>query len=252
MNVLVVAPKTDLVYVENEVQSVVNLLGARVLRGHVTLPDLLERLQSRRWDVIWFTTHGSKDGILLSDGVAQTSLLIPLINSSGATLVVVNTCSSLQVAMAISAQLSVELICTIDEVPDRTAFVNGATLAFHLANGLSPERAWGACGINLEHPLLWLPSSSHDANPIIPLPAPVVDKVSGELTRIIALIDGDPKWNVTGIIPTINLLVEQLEGVKRSLIFLRAAFVLLLLIILFTMATTIYIIQVILPGIPHL
>lgn len=143
MKVLLVAPHTNLLYAEEEVQSLLSIkegIDIIPLIGNVTHTDLLREIE-QEYDVLWLCTHGSEDGILLSDGILQSSLLVALVREKF-QLIVLNTCVSFKVAQMIQNETSAEVIATIVEVPDLEAFQTGTIFARELAKAGSIEKAY--------------------------------------------------------------------------------------------------------------
>lgn len=135
-------PVSDLEYGMDEVMQIVNLLGARLLSGkQATIHGLLDIL-AQGWDGIWLVTHAEEEGWYLSDGIVNASETTTLIRSSGTMLLVMNTCSSYEVAYKVSKELGTPVICTVQEVPDRQAFITGVIFAQKLATGLDYETAY--------------------------------------------------------------------------------------------------------------
>ena len=117
-----------------EVEAVVNSgLSVKLLQSNVSQRDLVSELSTPgRYDIIWFATHGDANGILLTNEVLSPSAVISLIRGSGARLVFLNTCSSVSTASAIQNEASVDVICTITDVPDVEAYRTGAQFAAKL------------------------------------------------------------------------------------------------------------------------
>ncbi len=129
MRVLLVAPRTGLLLVEEEVEDITRSgLTVDLMLGSVTSLDLIRRLKQREYDVLWLATHGDKDGVLLSDGLFSASELVPQVRDRF-SLVVLNSCSSLAVAQLLQEEANVSVICTLLEVPDRQAYQTGSRLA---------------------------------------------------------------------------------------------------------------------------
>lgn len=136
-------PIKDLEYGMDEVMQIVNLLDAKLLSGkQATIHGLLDIL-AQGWDGIWIISHAEEEGWYLSDGIVNASETTALIRSSGTILLVMNTCSSYEVARKVSKELEVPVICTIKEVPDRQAFITGVIFAQKLASGFDYETAYG-------------------------------------------------------------------------------------------------------------
>lgn len=132
MRVLLVAPRTDLLYADAEVQRVLRSgLDVIPVLGSVRHDDLIDELASN-YDVLWLCTHGTKAGVLLSDGMLTASELAQLVRGRF-ELVVINTCDSIDTAQMIQNETDAEIIATICDVPDTTAFVTGTLFARALA-----------------------------------------------------------------------------------------------------------------------
>lgn len=156
-SVFLVAPDTDLALAKEEVQSILRSgLAVTPLIGEVTHTELVrETIALPPTDVTWYCTHGNEEGILLSDGIMSTSLLVPLIRDRF-RIVVLNTCSSIQVAQALQNETGAIIIATIADVPDREAFQTGSLLASSLAIYGDINRAYQAAkpGSNRTYVLL--------------------------------------------------------------------------------------------------
>lgn len=140
--ILLVAPRTDLEYVDEEIKRVVNFLRPRVLLGVVTLSQVVDELQNYPIDIVWFASHGTEQGITLSDGHLTATMLAQLLKNTPPKLVFVNTCSSLPIIMELHDAVGCMVIGTICDVPDREAFVTGSALARALGQGMDPTEAY--------------------------------------------------------------------------------------------------------------
>lgn len=136
----------------DEVTQLVNLLGAELLSGeNATIYNFLEKL-NQEWDIIWLVTHGVPEGWFLYDGIVNPSETTAFIRAAATQLLVMNTCQSFEVANEIAGELGIALLCTIAEVPDRTAFIAGALFARQLASGLDYVEAWERSKPGQKHP----------------------------------------------------------------------------------------------------
>lgn len=139
--VALIAPDTDAEAVQREVRAVSAALPTSPLTGNVMVLDVIHLLQ-RPWNVVWLATHGTNEGVQLSDGIMNTAMLIQLVRSCGASLVVMNTCESETAALHISRQTQASVIATIGPVGDSAALVTGSLLATNLATGMPPRDAF--------------------------------------------------------------------------------------------------------------
>jgi len=142
MNVLLVAPESELNFARPEVQDVINALSPRVLLGpDATSSNLIDNLHPGL-DMLWFMAHGSRDGIKLYDGFFSTSELTQQLRSLDGLALFINSCSSLGIAIDIHDEIRMPIICTITEVKVKVAYRTGAALARHLAAGKTLYEAY--------------------------------------------------------------------------------------------------------------
>lgn len=147
ISVLLIAPSKSpdlaaLPWVDAEIQSIVNSgLNIRLERD-VTERTLLELLSSKDYNIIWFATHGDKDGVYLSDGLVSVGALASMLKSCSASYVVLNTCDSVHIAASISEETGMDVICTVSGIEDRTAWRTAALFATNLARGATVYAAY--------------------------------------------------------------------------------------------------------------
>lgn len=142
MNVLLVAPDMGLVGAVAEVRAVSIALHPVVLNGNVTRKDLLDALAGHVWDIIWFATHGTPEGILLTDGPVPIADLTAIARNSGASLIVLNSCSSRYIGLELHYELGIDVVTTEARADDLTAYQTGTFMARNLAAGMSIEDAF--------------------------------------------------------------------------------------------------------------
>lgn len=246
---LVVAPNTDLPHSDAEVMEVANALHAEVLIGDtVTAPALQKALRTPRKGV-WFITHGDMAGIMLSDGLLPTSLLLPMLEAANPEIVYLNTCKSVHVGLALQNRLHCAFIANLQEVPDQEAFVSGTAIAHYISQGRSYRAAYNAARPGSNTNLIYLAENIDDAmtNPLPPktnggsrtngdLEQIRIDlsRMSIDVQRLIVLIDGDPKWNQTGLIATVREIDRKTDLLEsRQLLFNIIAVVVATLLIIF-------------------
>lgn len=219
---LAVEPKTNLPLVADEVQQVINLLGAKVLRGEqANIHGLLEIL-SGDFDILWFATHGDDKGVYLNDGILNVSEITALVRSTGASLVVLNTCSSRSVALSIYDELKIPLVATIKAVPDRSAFITGTLFARKLAAGLPFREAYEAAKPGQNSTYTFIPEEQTTYYPyegglklMPPAPERRYDNDLATLLetvrRLEILVRGDSTYAVEGLVPTVKSLEDRVE-----------------------------------------
>jgi hypothetical protein len=220
---LVVAPKTDLLLVDDEVQQVVNLLGAKLLQGSQANIHGLLAILAEPYDIVWFATHGDERGVYLSDGILNTAELTALARSSSTQLLVLNTCSSRPVALSIYDELRIQLVCTLRPIPDRSAFITGTIFARKIAGGETFREAYLSAKPGQNNTYLFLPEDGTE----MPAPRPQnletdIYQLAALVRRLEILVSGSPDYNVNGLVPTVNMLVDKVDALKADFLVLRA------------------------------
>lgn len=143
MDVLLIAPEhVELESVEEEVRAISRFLRPYALRGAVTRGDVLDAVISQSWDGIWFATHGDADGILLSGDKLTTAELIAQVRNSGATWIVLNTCSSESIGRELLHETGCTVVTTLAPIADTMAYQTGVLMARNLAQGLDIAAAY--------------------------------------------------------------------------------------------------------------
>ena len=139
MNILIVAPSSDSAA---EAQDLALILGAVLVNGYVTRQRLLDAIDARRVDILWFVAHGDPRGVSLSNEHMSTADLTAVVRASGASLMVLNTCSSEDVAYRLHYELDVSVLATIADVGEPSAYQTGVLFARQLAAGASVADAF--------------------------------------------------------------------------------------------------------------
>lgn len=209
MKVLLIAPRTNLVYGDEEVQAIMRSgLEVTPLLGNVTHNDVLREVE-KAYDVLWLCTHGSNDGVLLSDGLLQTSLLVALVREKF-KLIFLNTCKSYEVAQMIQNETSAEVIATIIEVPDREAFQTGAIFARELAQVANVEKAYyrSRPGNNRTYIRLAGRTVMYDQN------SKGVEHVVSELQMAVF---GNPKVNFSGMMNELREIRKIVDDMAQKM-----------------------------------
>lgn len=221
---LVVAPKTDLLFVDDEVQQVINLMEGKVLQGSQANIHGLLHILDEPFDILWFATHGDEKGVYLSDGILSTSEITTLARSAGVQLVVLNTCSSRAIALGIYDELRIRLVCTLKKVPDRAAFITATVFARKIKQGLSFRQAFEAAKPGQNTTYLFLPEKETSMPP--------VDKkrvVEDDMSSLVVLVNrlyeivitGNADYGTEGLIPIVKKLSEQVDQVVDDLDIMR-------------------------------
>ncbi len=70
-----------------------------------------------------------------------------------------------------------------------------------------------------------------------------LQRISDELARLAAVIDGSPRYNTAGVLPTINYLRDEVLKLRSAVRFLWIICGLLFVMTFFTMLAVIYLVQ---------
>lgn len=133
VNILLIAPRTDLLLADAEVQAVLRSgLSVTPRMGHVTHADVLADVTGGEYDGLWFAGHVVATGMMLSDGVLTNAELAPLVRDRF-PFVFLNSCDSRATARLLRRETNAAIIATVLDVPDRLAFQTGALFAQALA-----------------------------------------------------------------------------------------------------------------------
>lgn len=224
---LVIAPRhPDLLMADDEVMQVVNTLGAKLLTGaQATIHGLLGILREG-WDIVWLVTHANEQGWFLSDGLVSASEMTTMVRSCGAMLTVMNTCSSYEVAHAIHRELGTAFVCTVKEVPDRTAFITGTVFAQKIAAGLDFQTAFEAAKPGQNSTYTFLAAKGQLMPPAYEnRPRTNIEEL-GQLAELIrrldVIVNGSSQWNVNGLVPTVKDLEQKLDNLTVEVAKLQA------------------------------
>lgn len=123
-----ILPKTGL-----EIAAIERHHDAVVLRGVVRDSDIAQAVVDEDFEIIWFVSHGTESGVLLSDGMLGIDAVTQYVRADETALCVLNTCNSEDMAIAIASGSGADVICTIGDVDNRDAIRLGQLLAGELA-----------------------------------------------------------------------------------------------------------------------
>jgi len=130
MRILMVAPDMALEHAPIEVQDVNNALHPDLLMGVQATPDnLMRRLMTGRYELLWFAGHGTETGIIMSGGEELSTADLSQMLRSSRPQIFLNTCESVSVASQIHTALGTGIVATIGEVDDELAYRTGVMFA---------------------------------------------------------------------------------------------------------------------------
>jgi hypothetical protein len=111
LTVLVIAPTSNL-SLHEEIAAIATNHNAIMLQGEVTQTDIRQALYRHDFfDCLWFACHGGEAGIELGVGRILTALeIIQFVNVSRASLVVMNSCATEDLALQIASNGKTDVI----------------------------------------------------------------------------------------------------------------------------------------------
>jgi hypothetical protein len=197
MKVLLVAPRQNLPDVDVEIENIWrSRLDVTPMFGRVYLPELMKEIRSGEYDVLWFATHGSVEGIQLTDKLLSAEELVPLVRDRF-SLVVLNTCSSLPVAQLLQVEANVTVICTVLDVPDVQAFQTGSHLAAALYESGNYTTAYSASIPGRNRTYLFLAALSPNRESL--------DAVMTKLDHLQNVVDRQKSWERKALMLSLSL-----------------------------------------------
>lgn len=133
MKIHLFAPRTDLAYVDAEVQNILRS-GNEItpVLGHITRQVFLQEILGSDAEMLYLCTHGTSEGVMLSDGILKASQLTQTVRGRFG-YVVLNTCDSYHTAQMLQDSTEAAIIATIIPIPDEEAFFTGSVFAQELA-----------------------------------------------------------------------------------------------------------------------
>lgn len=133
---LLVAPHmSDLAGVADEVFAIERTPGLAVTRLPPTLRrrELIQALCRQTFDVLWFATHGTAEGVWLGEtDMLAGGDLVSMVRSAGLFGLVLNACESASLAEMVHDATGVDVVCSVQATPDMSAFQMGVLFARHL------------------------------------------------------------------------------------------------------------------------
>lgn len=157
INLLLVAPASDLPEVRSEVQNLINLdrVRVRVVQRPCTGMAVLDAIDRYgRFDAVHFAAHGGEAGVALDDGLWPGASLVQMVELAASEIIYLSTCDSVALAKRITQETSADCIATLAEQGDRRA----AELATSF---------WRTVASVVEHPVTaYLRTARHDSNSI--------------------------------------------------------------------------------------
>lgn len=225
LRTLLIAPDLGLEHVSNEIRAISASLQATVLADEVTRRDVMDAMSNKEWDVVWAAAHGTRDGILLSDGLLTTSDFTSIVRNTGADLLMINTCDSKITGLELNYELGIDVVCVEGEVGDSGAYQMGRFFAQHLANGIKAKDAFDKAkpGQNTRYHFLFgrrdehgediiRPDSRIDDARTIRMMREVVDDWGGKIDKRIDGMESSLRGEIEslrGIVRTLQVVVEN-------------------------------------------
>ena len=127
-----------------EVSTIQRNHDTRLLSGVVRSEDVTAAITEDSYQIIWFVTHGATDGVRLTDEDLSVEALIQYAKSDTVEAVIFNTCESEHLALRVSGEAAVNVICTIAPVDNGDAVRLGQLLAVKLTEDIDYRDAYDA------------------------------------------------------------------------------------------------------------
>ena len=127
-----------------EVSTIQRNHDTRLLSGVVRSEDVTAAITEDDYQIIWFVTHGAADGVRLTDENLSVEALIQYAKSDTVEAVIFNTCESEPLALHVSGEAAVNVICTIALVDNSDAVRLGSLLAVKLTEDIDYRDAYDA------------------------------------------------------------------------------------------------------------
>ena len=128
----------------SEVSAIQRYHDTRLLSGVVRSEDVTTAITEDDYQIIWFVTHGTPEGVCLTNENLSIEALIQYAKSDTVEMVVFNTCESESLALRVSGEASVNVICTIAPVDNGDAVRLGQLLAVKLTEDIDYRDAYDA------------------------------------------------------------------------------------------------------------
>jgi len=129
---------------EAEVSMIQRYHDTRLLSGTVRSEDVTTAITEDDYQVIWFVSHGTAEGVHLTNETLGVDALIQYAKSDATEMVVFNTCESESLALRVSGEAAVNVICTISAVDNTDAVRLGSLLAVKLTEDIDYREAYDA------------------------------------------------------------------------------------------------------------
>lgn len=217
MRVLLIAPRIDdLPSVDDEVGAIVNSgLKPKLLNGNVTRQRVVEAVSTADYDLLWLATHGTDEGVHLSDGVLDRTSLVSHVKSNGIRYVVLNTCDSFRVGNVIAQGAGADVIATIGEIGDNRAYETGALLAARLADGDDFRQAYESSKPGQNESYTYFSgifdAPGRKAFSVNDVQAQMLAQIQSEVKRMTSLVDGNPDYGIVGIRKDLALVLAMTQ-----------------------------------------
>lgn len=144
MRILLIAPQhVDLPSIDAEAAALSSFHEVERVVGTVRDSDIRRAIEKGEYDLLWWATHGSGEGLLLSDSTLSPEGVGQYVSASGVTLCVLNTCASEEIAFKIVAGGDADMVFTISaDIRDEDALRFGSLFASELAKTDDLEEAF--------------------------------------------------------------------------------------------------------------
>lgn len=225
MKILLIAPThPDLPDVGVEIGAITSQHQVEPLLGDDAREAVITRiLRNQRFDVIWWATHGTRDGLLLTDGWLHLDGVTQYVRNSGAALCVINTCESMDIAQSVVDDSDADAICTVSGVPDRTAMRTGVLLSSALVRHRNPYDAFLEArpggGLHyrfVANPKMYKPEQTNTDVELAAL-RDRMSSVESVVMRLDRIVSGSEEYGLSGLKNEMQSVRESVSDMQKTL-----------------------------------
>ena len=222
MKILIIAPNLpDLPNVPDEVAGLSNRIDSVLLQGTVTKSEIIAAIEKEgTFEGFWFASHGSNQGVLLSNGAMFSAYdIAAYANVAQCEWVAINTCDSSALVTTIQNLSEVDVIATETEnIADEEAWQFGRLLAIEYAKGRDIRKAVQVIAPgSTVHRYYYNERSNMVRQYTPPAQMPQTDQtLEDKINRLIKLVEGDRSWGIVGITQQMQDISDRLWAIEKK------------------------------------
>lgn len=143
VTLFVASRASGLPFLDAEIESAANDLGADLCIAGADGRRIADALSRKQYMTLWLAGHGDDNGIWLSDDCQiSANALAPSVRDRGIKLIILNSCSSAQMAYELYSKTGARVVYTEAPVMDEAAFSTAKRFASEIAAGTDYDTAF--------------------------------------------------------------------------------------------------------------